>query len=262
MNIRTIFLTLLFLNSLNAFSQINSIKGIVVSNEYNPIEFANVVLSDNEGKIIKGTITDSLGRFHLALDEDNKTVAWVLSVSYLGYESHTLPVTKGNVGTIILHPDSKMLQGIVVTASRSPYTMKGTTLIANVQKSILKDAGDAVDVLKQLPLINVKNDIVTVFGKGNALIYINNREVRNIEELQRLSSKNIKKMDIITMPGAQYSASTGAVIKIYTIEQTQGFSGLVHTKITRGKNWNESFLTNVSYAKNKFVFLQITPLKT
>ena len=253
MNIRTIFLTLLFLNSLNAFSQINSIKGIVVSNEYNPIEFANVVLSDNEGKIIKGTITDSLGRFHLALDEYNKTVTKILSVSYLGYESHTLPVTKENVGTIILYPDSKMLQGIVVTASRSPYTMKGTTLIANVQKSILKDAGDAVDVLKQLPLINVKNDIVTVFGKGNALIYINNREVRNIGELQRLSSKNIKKMDIITMPGAQYSASTGAVIKIYTIEQPQGFSGLVHTKITRGKNWNESFLTNVSYAKNRFI---------
>lgn len=255
MNIRTFFLILLFfLNGINAFSQINLVKGIIVSNEHTPIEFANVVLSDSEGKIIKGTITDSLGRFHLALDEYTKTAAKILSVSYLGYESYSLPITKENVGTIILQLDSKLLQEVVVTANRSPYTMKGTTLIANVQKSILKDAGNAMDVLKQLPLINVKNDIISVFGKGNTLIYINNRELHNIEELQKLSSKNIKKLDIVTMPSAQYSASTGAVIKIYTVEPIEGFSWLIHTKAIKGKNWNESFFANISYAEKKFVF--------
>lgn len=241
-------------NMFVALSQINSIKGIVVSEEQIPIEFANVVLSDRDGQILKGTITDSLGRFHFILDDYIQSVDKILTVSYIGYETYKQPVEKKHIGEIVLHTNHKMLQEVVVTGRDSPYTMKGATLVANVQRSILKDAGNAEDVLKQLPLISIKNDMVSVFGKGDALIYINNKEVRNIDELQRLSSKNIKKIDIITVPGAQYSASIGAVIKIYTIAPPAGFSGLIHSKVQRGENWSEFLLASISYAKNKFVF--------
>lgn len=120
----------------------------------------------------------------------------------------------------------------------------------------MKDAGNAMDVLKQLPLINIKNDIVNIFGKGEALIYIDNKELHSNEDLLKLSSKNIKKIDIITTPGVQYSASVGAVIKITTTTPDEGFSGLVNTKVQRGEDWSEMLLTNLSYAKRGFSFLQ------
>lgn len=219
-----------------------------------PLEFANVALSDRDGKIFQGTITDSLGRFNLVADDHVRQIETFLTVSYLGYESHRQLVDKENVGVISLNPSVKELQEAVVTGRRSAYTMKGGTFTANIQKSILKDAGNAMDVLKQLPLINVKNDVVNIFGKGEALVYIDNKELRSNEDLLKLSSKKIKKIDIVTTPGVQYSASVGAVIKITTTAPDEGFSGLIHTKVQRGEDWSEILLTNVSYAKNRFSF--------
>lgn len=251
MKIRIILLITLFHVCLVAFPQASGVKGTVVSDEQTPIEFANVALSDGNGNFIKGTITDSLGRFNLTLDGYAQTGEKILTVSYLGYESHRQVVDKEDIGVITLHPANKELQEVVVKGRRSPYTMRGGALTANIQNSILKDAGSAMDILKQMPLVNIKDDIISIFGKGSALVYIDNREIRNAEELLNLSSKRIKKIDVITTPGAQYSASVGAVIKIHTIDPAEGFSGIVNTRAQKGKDWSESLLTNISYAKNK-----------
>ena len=143
MNIRIFFFLIFFHISLDAFSQDFSIKGTVFSEEQTPIEFANVVLSDKEGKIIKGGITDSLGRFNLILDGHIQARGNFLTVSYLGYESHRQLVEKEDIGTISLYPNSKEIQEVIVTGRKSPYIMKGSALTANIQNSILKDAGNA-----------------------------------------------------------------------------------------------------------------------
>lgn len=250
------FLSIIFLClSTVAFSQTFWIKGAVVSSDTQaPLEFANVALSDSDGKILQGTITDSLGRFNLIVDSHVQPIGKNLIVSYLGYESIKRSVDKENIGMISLSPSAKALQEVVVAGRRSPFSMKGGIFTANIQKSILKDAGNAMDVLKQLPLINIKNDIVNIFGKGEALIYIDNKELHSNEDLLKLSSKNIKKIDIIMTPGVQYSASVGAVIKITTTTPDEGFSGLVNTKVQRGEDWSEMLLTNLSYAKRGFSF--------
>lgn len=255
MNTRFFLSIIFFCLSTVVFSQTFCIKGTVVSSDTQaPLEFANVALSDSDGKILQGTITDSLGRFNLIVDSHVQPIGKNLIVSYLGYESIKQSVDKGNFGMISLSPSAKALQEVVVAGRRSPFSMKGGIFTANIQKSILKDAGNAMDVLKQLPLINIKNDIVNIFGKGEALIYIDNKELHGNEDLLKLSSKNIKKIDIIMTPGVQYSASVGAVIKITTTTPDEGFSGLVNTKVQRGEDWSEMLLTNLSYAKRGFSF--------
>ena len=255
MSTRYFLFSVFFFISTVVFPQTFCIKGTVISSDkQTPIEFANVALSDKEGKILQGVITDSLGRFSLVIDGHVRPIEKFLVVSYLGYESHKQLVDKEYVGVIYLNPSSKELQEVVVKGRISPYVMKGGALTANIQKSILKDAGNAMDVLKQLPLINIKNDIIGIFGKGDALIYIDNKELRSNEELLKLSSNKIKKIDIITTPGAQYSASAGAVIKITTTTPDEGLSGLIHTKIQRGEDWSEILLANISYTKSRFSF--------
>ena len=249
------FLSLIFVHiCIVAFPQAFCIKGTVNSEDHNPIEFANVALSDREGNILKGSITDSLGCFSFSLDSCSQMKNIFLRVSHIGYESHKQLVDKEDLGIILLHLVSKELKEVVVTGKKSPYTMKAGTLTANIQNSILKDAGSAMDVLKQLPLVNIKNDIINIFGKGNAQVYINNKELHSIEELLKLSSKRIKKIEIITTPGAQYSSSAGAVVKISTTESAEGFSGLIHTRVQMGKGWSESLLADAAYATKKFSF--------
>ena len=68
-----------------------------------------------------------------------------------------------------------------------------------------------MNVVGLLPGVLKKQDgTLEVLGKGVPLIYINNRKVRNLDELDRLNSENIKQVELITNPGAEYGASVGA----------------------------------------------------
>ena len=60
-----------------------------------------------------------------------------------------------------------------------------------------------------------------MFDRGTPIYYINNRRVRNTAELTDLLPSNIKNVEVITSPGVQYPAGTGAVIRI-TIHRPQG----------------------------------------
>lgn len=78
----------------------------------------------------------------------------------------------------------------------------------------LKDFGTADDILNKMPMMTGSNGSYSVFGKGNAVIYINRRKVTDASELSRLQSKDIATIEVISNPGTNYNADIHAVIKI------------------------------------------------
>ena len=122
----------------------------------------------------------------------------------------------------------------------------------DVQNTLLADAGSALDVLSQLPRVNVTtNGGVEVFGKGKPEIYINGKKMLNKGELEQLTSKDIKSVEVITMPGARYDATLGSVIRINTIKRRgDGFSLY---SIARGSYFHEfanAAGVSMTYRKN------------
>jgi len=89
-------------------------------------------------------------------------------------------------------------------------------MTVDVEHSLLSQMGTAQDVLGQLPRVSVEEEKVKVFGKGAPLIYINNKKISDNEDLKRLKSEDIKSVDVITSPGAQYDSQVKAVIRIKT----------------------------------------------
>ena len=83
-----------------------------------------------------------------------------------------------------------------------------------VENTLLSKLGTAEDVLARVPGIIKKQDGFEVFGKGEPLIYINGRQMRDVSELDRLKSEDIKSVELITTPGARYDATVRAVVKI------------------------------------------------
>ena len=71
-------------------------------------------------------------------------------------------------------------------------------------------------LLECIPNVSVQGDKVVVFGRGEALIYINGRKMRDKSELDRLTPDNIKDVETILNPGARYPAATKAVVRITT----------------------------------------------
>lgn len=103
--------------------------------------------------------------------------------------------------------DTFILEGVVITAKRPDYQIKDGNLVTRIENSLLSKSGTGNDVLKHIPGIQEKEGKFTVFGKGTPIIYINGREIRDLSELDRLSSTEIRQVEVVTNPGARYKAN-------------------------------------------------------
>ncbi len=96
-------------------------------------------------------------------------IIMILSAWNNGYAQETTPTE-----SLI-----KELQEIVVTAKQPATKLVGSSLVSTIAGSNLQNAGNALDVLQQLPLISVDDNAVSVTGKGLPAIYIDGRPMRD-----------------------------------------------------------------------------------
>lgn len=111
------------------------------------------------------------------------------------------------------------IEEITVKASLPKTRMKGDAICTRVAGSVLEQAGTAEDVLSKVPGIVVKQGQIEVLGKGTPIYYINGRKVEDPIELERLQSTEIKEVEVIRTPGAQYNADANAIVKIRTVKR-------------------------------------------
>ena len=211
MNMNKAILSLLFL-PMTIITSARTITGIIVDENAEPMGFASVVVL-NDTTFVAATISDDAsGAFTFAEVNANR-----LKISMIGYDDYVAAIpADGACGTIAMTPSATLL-GEVVVRDRLPQTrLRGGAMLTKVEGSVLETVGTAEDVLTRLPLLSREQENITVLGHGTPLIYINGRLVRNNNELQQLSSENIRSIEVITNPGSQYDASVRSVIRIRT----------------------------------------------
>ena len=143
--------------------------------------------------------------------------------------------------------DSLVIGEVVVKGTIPSYKQTSEGMTMKVENTLLSKLGTAEDVLARVPGIIKKQDGFEVFGKGEPLIYINGRQMRDVSELDRLKSEDIKSVELITTPGARYDATVRAVVKIRTKRvEGEGFGFNVrssyyqseNTDLTEQLDWN------------------------
>jgi hypothetical protein len=150
--------------------------------------------------------------------------------------------------SIYLQLEDKNLPELTVIASMPFVKIKNGGISMDIKNSRLKEIGTAIDVLAQLPLITKEDDEITVFGKGAPLIYLNNRLISDLSELENINSNTINKISIITNPDAQYSANIKSVIKIETIKiQGEGLGGNLSNGMTVNRKFSNVSVANLNY---------------
>ena len=228
-----------------------SLKGRVVDENNNPLAYANVMLQKADSTYLSGTMTDTLGMFILTPDPS----ASMIHVSFIGYETYLAPVKGTDFGTIKMSPDTEMLGKAVVKGYLPKTVIKGDAFVTPVENSVLAEAGSAGDVLKKLPGVVTKDGGYEVIGKGTPIIYINGRLLRDNSELEQLSSREIKSVDVVQNPGARYDATVKAVIRIQTIKRVgDGFGFDVSSKWAQSKYTNLNEVVNMNYRHNGLDF--------
>lgn len=145
------------------------------------------------------------------------------------------------------------LQEVVVKAKQPATKLVGSSLVSTIAGSNLQNAGNALDVLQQLPMLSVEDNTVSVTGKGTPVIYIDGRPMRDGSELRQLQSSNIRNVELILAPGAQYASTTNAVLKITTrrnFVRGLSISNEVETRIRR--KWSVTDMLDFSYHSGKW----------
>jgi hypothetical protein len=137
-------------------------------------------------------------------------------VQYQPYDTLITVLEGANVlkTPLILKP--KTLGEVVVRGSRPVLAYNHGNITVDVANSYLKDDISLTNILGKLPGIIVNNESISMFGKSNLRIYINDMETRSNAELKSLQPTNIDKIEIIRNVGSEYDSNVDAVIKIKT----------------------------------------------
>lgn len=228
-----------------------TISGLLIDEQHKPLPYANVILQTVDSVYLAGTMTGLDGKFELALHEKAK----LINFSYVGYTTVVQEISKNELGTIQLFPDAQLLGEVVVKAYLPKTQAKGDAMVTTVSGTVLEKAGTAENLLDKIPNVTAQDGAVTVFGRGTPEIYINGRKIRNQQELDQLSSDNIKSVEVVSNPGARYDASVKAVIRIFTRKvEGEGF-GFNNRALIRHRDeygWSAYDQLNLNYRKNGF----------
>lgn len=219
---------------ITATVQAQTTSGRVTNENAEPMSYVNVVLLSADSTYLNGVTTSDDGTFSVQVSQDD----CLLKISCVGYETWFMTARQGDLGDIVMKPDSHTLREVVVKATRPTMKMTAGGIDFDVQHSLLSQAGNALDVLSELPRLSVNSSgAVSVFGKGSPLIYINGRQMKSNVELRQLTSKDIKSVEVITAPGARYSAQVSSVIRITTIKRIGDYMSFFVT--ARGNYFKE-----------------------
>lgn len=125
----------------------------------------------------------------------------------IGYKTVYKPIAPANIGIVQLVADAQQLGEVVVKADLPKTRVKGNAMVTTVTGSVLENAGTGNDLLDKIPGLSAEDSSVNVFGSEAGEIYINGRKMRNNSELDKLSSDNIKSVEVLRHPDARYDAS-------------------------------------------------------
>ena len=230
-------------------------RGTLVNPDQKPVSDANIILmSLPDSTLVKGVISNGHGSFELPNPANSKKA--LIKITHLEYQEKVLSPTSSNLGTIVLIPTSNELDAVVVTAHRRPILeQKGTRISTNVAQSTLQKLPTTDMLLNFLPGVSTSytGGGFEVFGKGNPIFYINNRRVRNLDEVYQLSPKDIERIEMETQPGAAFDNTVGAVIYIkLKKKQGDGLSGAVeNTSYFFKKGIMDETWLSLNYRKGK-----------
>jgi len=215
---------------------------IVDSLNNEPIEFAIVeLLGVRSNRQIDGDLTDEGGGFKL---KEIKTGRYKLKISFIGYKTKivdkvdlTLSNPDKKIGYIYLSPSDIKLNEVQIIDQRTLIESKIDKMVYNVAKDPTLTGGDATDVLRKVPMLSVDMDgNVSLRGSQKVKILLNGKPSGLFsddvgEALQMFPADEIKKVEVLTSPGAKYDGEGSAgIINIVTKKGIiKGIKGSVKT---------------------------------
>jgi len=261
-----IFLLMCFiLIKQTAFAQTEaSVTGIVISENGSPVEFASVALQHVDGRGIRGTLTDSLGRFNFSKVPHGK---YRVKISNMGFISHQTDILQLSVqhhtavlGKLKLMEDAQTLNAVNISGQKKIIEQSIDKMTINVENSILSEGNTALELLQRAPGVKVDDEgKISLKGRAGVNVMINGKlTYLSPSELSVLlkgtNAASISKIEIMANPSAKYDAAGNAGIINIMMKKNQmkGMNGSFSVNGGAGRKARYGSGFNLNYKNTGF----------
>ncbi|RKS95759.1 outer membrane receptor protein involved in Fe transport [Flavobacterium limicola] len=213
-----------------------------ITNETIPLEWADVSISNSEGKIIDGSTSKQDGSFEINLKIGSYKIGITL-LEFTDYEKEFTIENDTDLGTIILKESATNLNEVIIQSKKKTIEQKTDRLVYNLENNFTTVGGDALSAINKAPGVVVQNNTINILGKGTSRVMIDGRMIELVGEelnnfLKSISASDIKNIEIISNPPAKYDA--------------EGTGGLINIIMKKGVRDSWKNTTTVSYDQNKY----------
>lgn len=163
--------------------------------------------------------------------------------------------------------DPQVLSAVTVTGKKPAFTYRNGNIIANMESPLFSSVADPVNLLSKIPNVLLSNngETISVVGKGQPLIYINN-QLSTLNDVKSLVVADIHSIELVNNPSSGYEASGRAVLIIRTKNNgSEGVKAELNQTAAMRKYYLNRASANVSYRKKKMEWkanIQFNNLKT
>lgn len=218
-------------------------------------------------EIVSHVVSDERGRFALQVPEGD----YVFGVSFVGYRIYhrqirvSSPTT--DLGKILLRESAEVLQTVVVQGKPIRVRMLDNGFEVNV-KEMRERANDALDLLRLIPQVHVRGDLLSVVGKERVIVKIG--DVLQRMEPSEVSSALkgydaglIDRVEVVTHPPLRYDPDGNtAMIILHTSSVFREYmGGVIGTEEMYGqgeKNYRYGGYGTLMYS-HKGLFTSVSP---
>ena len=148
---------------------------------------------------------------------------------------------------------STELTEVVINQNKKSFLNQNGNIKLDVANSIYNAIPTTLDLLAKIPTIQISADreSISVVGKGNPLIYIDNQKA-GMNDLNALAVADIKTIEIIQNPSSKYEAEGRVVILITRkLSKKDSFQTSISEVASFKKEYNNYLGFNSSFKKNK-----------
>ncbi|MDR3227415.1 MAG: TonB-dependent receptor [Prevotellaceae bacterium] len=281
MKFKLIVTTIMLFSALTVSAQNTSsantttIKGTLIDSATNKGEsFATInIVSKNAPNVsVKMAVTDDSGKFSekISVRGDFILIASVIGKKTVTKEFSVNETDKTvDLGTLHISDDVQQLGGAMVVAQKPLVKVDLDKLEYSVEDDPDSKTNSTLEMLRKVPMVTVDGeDNIQVNGSSSFKVHINGKPNNMISQnpsdvLKSMPANTIKKIEVITNPGAKYDAEgTSGILNIitvgggfegYTATFRAGVSNIalnggVYASIKKG---NLTISTNYSYTRNK-----------
>ncbi|MHC0440648.1 TonB-dependent receptor domain-containing protein [Flavobacterium sp. 3-210] len=242
-----------------SLAQSFQLKGKIIS-EKSPLEWADISISNVEGKIIDGTTSKQDGSFEISL----KKGTYKININLLGFTDYEKEISLEkdiDLGLVTLKENETKLVEVVVQSKKKTIEQKIDRLVYNPENNATTVGGDALSAINTAPGVVVQNNAINILGKGTSRVMIDGRMIELTGEelnnfLKSISASDIKNIEIISNPSSKYEAEgTGGLINIVMKKGARdSWKNTTTASYDQSKYGIFALRNNFFYNKNKFRF--------